>query len=255
MSITITIVQTDVFWKNSEANRLHIEEQLWDMEEDTDLIILPELFSTGFTFTDKIAEPHNLHTFKWMKQMASLKDASIMGSILIKDKGLFYNRCYCVSPSGTFQTYDKRHLFTLSDESKFCQSGSNQILFNVKGWLIMPSICYDIRFPVWSRNTTEYDIIINIANWPSERKEAWQTLLKARSIENQCYTVGVNRVGEDENKLIYNGESCIHSFDGSTILKLNNQQTIKTIILYKKDLINYRANFPFLQDQDNFSLM
>jgi len=255
MSLTISIVQTDIVWQNPEANRLHIEELLWEMEEETDLIVLPELFTTGFSFSDKISEPHNLHSFKWMKQMASLKNACTMGSLLIKEKGLFYNRCYCVYPNGSYKTYDKRHLFTLSDEKKFCEPGTSQQYFIIKGWKIMPSICYDIRFPVWSRNIVDYDILINIANWPSTRKEAWHTLLQARAIENQCYTIGVNRIGNDKNNLTYNGESSFYSYDGSEIKKLDNKTGISTRTLDKKPLDNFKVNFPFLNDKDNFNLL
>ena len=255
MTLKISLVQTDIVWRNAEVNRLNIEELLWDIEEETDLIILPELFSTGFTFSDRLAEPHNLHTFKWMKQMADLKNACVLGSLLVKQQGKYYNRCYCVHPNGHYQTYDKRHLFTLSEEKEFCEPGTFLTTFDVKGWKIMPSICYDLRFPVSLRNTNKYDVLINIANWPSERKEAWHTLLQARAIENQCFSIGVNRVGKDDNQLSYSGESCAYSFEGLTIKKMDQKENIQTIILQKSNLEKYRSNYPFLNDQDNFKFI
>jgi omega-amidase len=254
LSLTISLVQTDLVWENAEVNRLHIEELLWELEEQTDLIVLPELFSTAFSFSNQLSEPHNLHTFKWMKQMASLKNACILGSYLIKEKGLFYNRCYCVFPDGNYQTYDKRHLFSLSTEKEFCTPGNNQVIFEIKGWKIMPSICYDLRFPVWLRNTNKYDILINIANWPSQRKEAWQSLLQTRSIENQCFTIGVNRIGTDENQLTYNGESTVYCPEGKNLIKLDNKESITTITIKKEHLTQVRNNYPFLNDQDQFKI-
>lgn len=255
MSLRISLVQTDIAWQNPELNRLHIEELLWEMEETTDLLILPELFSTGFTFSNNLAEPHNLHTFKWMKQMASLKQAFVIGSLLIKEKGKYYNRCYCINPNGGYETYDKQHLFSLSEEKEFCTSGNSSNCFDVKGWKIMPSICYDLRFPVTLRNTNNYDILINIANWPTVRKETWQTLLKARAIENQCYSIGVNRVGNDENQLTYNGESNIYSFEGIALAKNSTQENIQTITIEKSLLAKFRIDYPFLNDLDAFKLV
>ncbi len=254
MSLTISLVQTDVVWQNAEANRLHIEELLWEMEEGTDLIVLPELFATGFTFSQRVSEPHNLHTFKWMKQMAQLKNACVMGSLLIAEKGHYFNRCYFVYPNGNFKTYDKRHLFGLSDEQVFCQAGRTQTVFTIKDWKITPSVCYDLRFPVWLRNTTSYDVLINIANWPTQRKMAWQTLLQARAIENLCFTVGVNRIGTDGNKLNYSGESAIYSPEGIALLKMEEKEGIKTFTLKKTDLEKTRSAFPFLDDRDTFNL-
>lgn len=254
MDLSISLVQTNLVWENPETNRLHIEELLWDIDTHTDLIILPELFTTAFSFSDRLSEPHNLHSFKWMKQMASLKDACIMGSLLIKDKGLFYNRCYCVYPDGQYKTYDKRHLFSLSDEKQFCEAGQSHSIFEIKGWKIMPSICYDLRFPVWLRNTQQYDILINIANWPTQRKEAYQSLLQARSIENQCYSVGVNRIGSDQNQLTYAGESCIYSPEGQELLTMSTDEAIKSFTLSKTILDQTRTNHPFLNDQDQFKI-
>ena len=254
MNLTISLVQADIVWENPEINRLNIEELLWEISSETDLIILPELFSTAFSFSDQLSEPHNLHTFKWMKQMASLKKACIIGSLLIKEKEKFYNRCYCVYPNGDYKTYDKRHLFSLSDEKEFCEAGVSQTYFEIKGWKIIPSICYDLRFPVWLRNTQSYDLLINIANWPSERKTAWQALLQARSIENQCFSVGVNRVGTDQNQLTYEGESSVYSPEGKQLIKLNKKQAIETFTLDKHLIEETRTKYPFLEDLDQFKI-
>lgn len=253
MNLKVSLIQTDLVWQNANTNRSHIEELIWDIEEEVNLIILPEMFSTSFSFSRDLAEPHNLHTFKWMLQMASLKQAAIIGSFLISEKGSFYNRCYCVQPDGTFQTYDKRHLFSLSKEKEFCTPGVSNPIFNVKGWKIKPSICYDLRFPVWLRNHEKYDLLINIANWPSTRKDTWQTLLQARAIENQCFSIGVNRLGKDGNQLDYKGESAVYTAEGSLINNLSQNNEIITTVLEQESLKETRQLFPFLQDQDKFT--
>lgn len=255
--LRVTLVQTDVFWENPSANRAQLEELLHSNRNATDLIILPEMFTTGFTMhAASLAEVHNLDTFKWMKQMAALFSCAIVGSYIVKENEKFYNRCILVHPSGSYDTYDKRHLFRMGGEDAIYTAGTERKIWTIKDWSIAPFICYDLRFPVWSRNhPTQYDLILYIASWPSKRASVWKTLLAARAIENAAYVIGVNRVGEDGNHLTYAGDSQVIQFDGTVLYDLKNDIQVVTITLDKEPLSQYRSAFPVHLDADDFKLL
>lgn len=259
--LKLSLIQTDIHWHNIDANLAMLEEKIWQIGEETDLIILPEMFNTGFTNSaKKLAEPINSKTFRWMKQQAMQTQAVVIGSFIVKDKSQFFNRLLWMEPSGIYDFYDKKHLFRISKEHKVFSSGKEKLIKTWKGWRICPLICYDLRFPVWSRNYQDangelfYDLLIYVANWPAARSEAWLTLLKARAIENLCYVAGVNRVGEDGNEVTYNGNSIIANFKGEVVFPATDQETIITCTLSKPDLITFRNKFPAYLDADPFLL-
>lgn len=255
--LAVTLVQCDIYWENPEANRNSIEEQLAAAEHIGDLIILPEMFTTGFTMNAKqVAEPMNFHSIKWMHQLAMAYDATVLGSIVIMDNGNYYNRLCVVNNAGLAGYYDKRHLFRKSGENETYTAGTERLGFNIKGWNIMPFICYDLRFPVWSRNVDNtFDLLVYVANWPASRIKVWDNLLLARSIENLVYCVGVNRVGSDHNSIEYNGHSSIQFPDGETILHLGNEVKVETKVLSKLKLEEFRNSFPAQKDADEFELI
>ena len=259
--LRVTLVQTSVYWHSIEANLAMLEEKLWQIEEPTDLIVLPEMFNTGFTNeADTLAEPMNSRTFRWMKQMAEQTRAVIIGSYIVREQGNFYNRLLWMEPGGTYAYYDKKHLFRMSDEHRVLSSGTNLLITSWKGWRICPLICYDLRFPVWSRNVTtdtgelSYDVLLYVANWPAARSQTWLTLLQARAIENVSYVVGVNRVGEDGNQITYNGHSAIVDFRGDVLVDELDNEVVITRMLSLKDLQDFREKFPVHRDADGFSL-
>lgn len=255
-SLIITLIQTELFWHNPVANRAMLEEKIWQINQPTDIIILPEMFTTGFTMHAKDwAEPMNLHTFKWLEQMAAQSKAAVVGSYIVQEDGKFFNRLVWMFPDRSFQTYDKRHLFRMAEEHKTFSAGQNPLLVEWKGWKIMPLVCYDLRFPVWSRNVNlSYDLLIYVANWPKARRSAWNTLLAARAIENLCYTVGVNRVGEDGNNIPYAGDSAIYDFKGQALFHQEGEEIIQTNTLSHQDLEEYREKFPAYLDADSFHI-
>jgi len=256
--LAITLIQPDIYWEQIDANLASLEEKIWKIEGSTDLIILPELFSTGFTMNvSSLAEPMNGKTFRWLQQQASQKKAVITGSYIVKEKGHFYNRLIWMDPSGEFDYYDKRHLFRMAEENNFYTLGSKKIIKTIREWKILPLICYDLRFPVWSRYqsvTCEYDLLIYIANWPDQRIHVWNTLLKARAIENSSYVIGVNRVGVDGNNEKYTGQSVIINYKGDVLDDSKDDSSIHTFSLQKKDLIEFRNKFPVQLDADSFSI-
>lgn len=253
--IRITLVQTELYWENPVANRAMLEELLSDVSS-TDVIVLPEMFTTGFTMdASKVAEIMNQDTFKWLKQMSQRFQACIMGSYVVKEKEQFYNRLVAFHPDGKYEVYDKRHLFRMGEEHLTYTSGNKTLIINVKGWKLAPFICYDLRFPVWSRNINQnYDAAIYIANWPASRALAWKTLLQARAIENLAYVVGVNRIGIDGRNLTYAGDSRAVQFDGEILLDLDSKGAVETIVLSKNKLEEYRNKFPAYLDADTFNL-
>ncbi len=214
--LRVTIIQSDLYWESIEANLSMFEEKIWQIDGAQDLIVLPEMFSTGFTMNaTSLAEPVGSKTLRWMKQQAAQTKAVIMGSYIVQEKGAYFNRLYAVYPDGSYFSYDKRHLFALADEDQTYIQGSERLIIEIQGWRIMPLICYDLRFPVWSRSQShEYDLVVYVANWPAPRISAWDTLLAARAIENQAYSLGVNRVGKDGLDHKYNGHSAIYNFLG-----------------------------------------
>jgi predicted amidohydrolase len=250
-----TLVQTELFWEDVNANLQALTEKVLKQSGKTDLIILPEMFTTGFTMNpEPLADTMSGSTVAWMKVMAFETKATIMGSVIIKEKNNYYNRLLVVAPTGDLATYDKRHLFTLAGEHEPYTAGSDRIIVEVNGWKIMPMICYDLRFPVWSRmqHADEYDVLVYVANWPKPRIAAWDALLRARAIENQSYCIGVNRVGTDENGHEYVGHSCAYDFGGHAIGGLLQNQRIKTVTLDKSALNAFREKLPFLDDADDF---
>jgi predicted amidohydrolase len=254
--LTLALVQADLYWHNPEANRGMLEEMIWSMEERADVIILPEMFTTGFTMeADSFAEPMNLHTFKWMKQMAAQTNALVLGSYIVKDGGGYFNRLMWMQPDGHWQSYDKRHLFRMAGEHEHYSPGSKKLIGKWKGWNICPLICYDLRFPVWSRNVhLEYDLLLYVANWPEPRIGAWDILLKARAIENLCFVAGVNRVGVDGLGVNYCGHSAVIDPKGREIIQAHASKGVWITRLSGGELEDYRAKFPAHFDADSFNL-
>jgi predicted amidohydrolase len=255
--LNITIIQSDTVWGAIEKNLQNIASKIEAITEKTDLIILPEMFSTGFMMNpEKVAEPMDGSAIKWMQKIASEKKCAISGSLIITENNKYYNRFVFVHQSGNMVHYDKKHLFTLAGEEKIYTAGVNRLLFEYKGWKISPFVCYDLRFPVWSRNTEGYDIAIYSANWPKPRTNAWDTLLEARAIENMCYCIGVNRIGKDDNGLEYSGHSKIVSPLGKILSETKeNLEDVISFSLSKKELIETKNKFQFLNDQDTFELI
>ncbi|MEM8968697.1 MAG: amidohydrolase [Bacteroidota bacterium] len=259
--LTVSLIQTSLYWHEVEANLAMLEEKIWQIGQPTDLIILPEMFSTGFTqAAENVAEPMNSRTFRWMRQQAAQTQAVVTGSYIVREGQQYYNRLLWMKPDGTFSHYDKRHLFRMVGEHNVFSSGNAQLIEELNGWKVCPLICYDLRFPVWSRNqvkadeTLLYDLLIYVANWPVARLQAWETLLRARAIENSCYTIGVNRIGEDGNLVAYSGNSLVSNCKGNVLADLSNQEQILTIQLSHQDLAEYRQKFPVHLDADSFRL-
>ena len=254
--LKVTILQSDLFWENPDANRRMFSEKINNIIENTDLIVLPEMFTTGFTMNASLlAESESGQTLDWMKIQANKKNSALVGSFIVSEKNNFYNRLFFVKPNGDYYTYDKRHTFTLADEHLTYTSGKELLTINFLGWKICPLICYDLRFPVWSRNTCDYDLLIYIANWPQKRIHAWDTLLRARAIENMAYCLGVNRTGKDDNLNQHNGHSAIYDVLGKQLTTSKNEGNFsETIILEKTHIVSERAHFQFLSDRDHFTL-
>ncbi len=259
-NLTVTLIQSDLHWQSTAANLAMFEEKIWQIEKPTDLIVLPEMFNTGFSMeTEHLAEPMNFTSFKCMKQMAAQTKAVVTGSIIIKENGEYFNRLIWMRPDGNFFTYDKRHLFRMADEHNHFSMGQERLITEVNGWRICPLICYDLRFPVWSRNRTsngtpEYDLLIYIANWPAGRVVAWDALLKARAIENLAYSIGVNRIGKNDKNIEYNGHSAVFGPKGNVIVDLGEKEEIQTVKLSMEELVTYRKKFPAYLDADEFQL-
>lgn len=260
--LKITIIQSDLHWEDIGANLAMFEEKIWQIGQPTDVIVLPEMFTTGFTMkANKLAEMMNMRTFKWMKQMADQTGALILGSFIANVHDRFYNRLLWMEPEGNFKTYDKRHLFRMAEENHIYTPGESLLIGHWKGWRICPLVCYDLRFPVWSRNRwnpslkkASYDLLLYVANWPKVRIDAWETLLRARAIENLSYVVGVNRVGNDGNNVEYNGQSSIISPKGDTIFSVEGIEAIRTTTISANSLQAYRDKFPAFMDADDFSI-
>jgi omega-amidase len=254
--LNITLIQSELHWENIPANLAMFEEKIWRINQPTDLIVLPEMFNTGFTMNaPAVAEPMNLHTLKWMKGQASQTGAVVTGSYVVKEKEQYFNRLIWMRPDGSYETYDKRHLFRMAQEHETFSGGIKRLVTEWKGWRICPLICYDLRFPVWSRNVnSEYDLLIYVANWPQARRQAWNSLLPARAIENLAYTVGVNRVGTDGKEHPYSGDSGVYNYKGDQLLHLGNQEECRTLSLNQEELRAFRAAFPAFMDADAFEL-
>lgn len=256
--LKITLVQSDLFWENPSKNLEKLESSILNCTDIGDLIILPEMFSTGFSmkpasFSSSVS-PQEI-PLAWMKKIASKFDAAICGSLISEENSNYYNRLFFVLPNGEFHIYDKRHLFSLAGEEKVYSPGKGKLILEFKGWKINPLVCYDLRFPVWCRNNQEVDLILFVANWPERRSEAWKSLLKARAIENMCYVAGVNRVGEDGNGIYHSGDSSVFNSLGKLISNIPEKlEATETICLNKKEMLEARKRFGFLNDRDNFKV-
>jgi omega-amidase len=255
-SLRISLVQTDTIWEDVGGNLERLSVKMDEIDKDTDLIILPELFSTGFTMQAKgVAESMTGKSVQWMLHQASNKNSLVTGSVLIEEKGHFYNRLIVAFPSGELKYYDKRHLFSFAGEDKVFKAGHERLIFQYKGFRICPLICYDLRFPVWSRNTDDIDLLIYVANWPNARMLAWDTLLKARAIENLCFVAAVNRVGVDNNDLVYTGHSGIVDAMGVNLMALEpGKEFTGSYTIDKTHLHEVRSKFRFLEDRDEFEI-
>jgi len=246
----ITTIQYDIVWEDKVTNLKNLTSKINTIQSD--VIVLPEMFTTGFTMTPKpLAESMTGKTIQWMKEIALTKDLAICGSIIIREEDKYFNRFIWVNPDGTIYHYDKRHLFLNEDVSY--TPGDKKLIIEYGGWKICPLICYDLRFPVWSRNSEDYDILIYVANWPDKRKLAWRSLLIARAIENQCYVIGVNRVGEG-GRLFYSGGTSVINALGEVQYTNSHIEEVWTETLSKYDLDKIRTQLPFLEDKDNFSI-
>lgn len=256
-SLTVTLIQTNLVWENPSENRRILNDKINAISRRVDLIVLPEMFSSGFTMNAKeVAEPMDGTTIAWLKSVAKEKDAAIIGSIVISENDKFYNRLVCVEPSGAITTYDKHHTFTLVGEHKVYTAGTEKIMFNYKGWKICPLVCYDLRFPVWARNVEDYDVLVYVANWPKLRVNAWDALLKARAIENMAYCIGVNRVGLDGNNFEYSGHSAVYDVLGHRMDTIpENEEATEIVTLEKAHITKYRERLGFLKDKDSFNLV
>jgi predicted amidohydrolase len=252
----IALFQTKLAWENPTVNRKFIQDHFLNEDESFDLFILPEMFTTGFTMNPAaVAETMEGETMNWLKHLAKQKNCAITGSLVIKENDNFYNRLVFVFPSGEVAYYNKRHLFALAGEDKAYTKGENKVIVKYNNWNICLQICYDLRFPVFARNVENYDLLLYVANWPKPRINAWDALLKARAIENMCYTIGVNRIGEDANGLDYPGHSQVFDYLGNSIVDCEDQFGVFKFVLDKKAQLNTRQKLKFLSDRDRFALL
>ena len=261
-NLKITLIQSALHWEDIDANLAMFEEKIWQIGGKTDVIILPEMFTTGFSMKAPVlSEIMGLRTTRWMRQMADQTGALILGSFIADVHERYFNRLVWMEPGGSYQTYDKRHLFRMGEENNVYTPGESMLISTWKGWRICPLICYDLRFPVWSRNrwnpslqSMNYDLLVYVANWPMVRSAAWEVLLKARAIENLSYVAGVNRTGNDGNQIEYDGRSSVISPTGEVIFSVEGEEAIKTIELSANALSAHRDRFPAYLDGDDFNL-
>lgn len=260
MSLTFTLIQTNIFWENKEANLRLLEEKINAIDQKTEIVVLPEMFSTAFSMNaDHLAETMNGRTIEWMKKIATQKKIILTGSLIIKENNCFYNRLVWMLPNGNLGYYDKRHCFAFAGEHEKYTAGNKRLITSVKGWKINVQICYDLRFPVWARqqvtDVPEYDVLLYVANWPEKRNYAWKSLLVARAIENQCNVIGVNRVGNDGNEMYHSGDSMVINPLGEILYHKAHEEDVCTITLDKANIDEVRNKFPFWKDADNFKIM
>jgi omega-amidase len=253
--LTITLIQTSLSWHDAAANRKRFETLIGELDQPGDLVVLPEMFTTGFTMeAGENAEKMDGDSLAWMRHVASEHGITLCGSLIIEHDCHFFNRLIWMPPNGQQQHYDKRHLFRMAGEDKHFAAGARRLIVELNGWRICPLICYDLRFPVWSRGNNAFDLMIYVANWPAARRSAWTTLLPARAVENQCYVLGVNRTGEDGNGIRYSGDSVLHDFLGATICACADEECVQTVSLDWQSLQRYREKFPAYLDADRFSI-
>ena len=267
-SLSISIIQSPLHWEQKQANLAMFEQKINAITTKTEIVVLPEMFSTGFSMqAAALAETMEGETVSWMKRVAAQKKIIITGSVIIEEAGSYFNRLLWVLPNGQVGVYDKRHRFAFAGEDNYFTAGNKRLIASVKGWKINLLVCYDLRFPVWARQATpasspeqagsipEYDVLLYVANWPERRKHAWKTLLQARAIENQCYVIGCNRVGDDGNNIHYSGDSMIIDPLGEVLTTKENEDTVLSFVLQKEKLDEVRSKFPFWKDADVFSVL
>ena len=274
-SLNFTLIQTNLSWEDKEANLQLLEDKINAIKENTQVVILPEMFSTGFSMkAEELAEKMGGKTMQWMRKMASEKKIIVTGSLMIEEEGKYYNRLIWMLPNGQYGKYDKRHLFAYAEEDKHYTPGIQRLIASANGWKINLMVCYDLRFPVWARQQSslqesektppltgevgrgpEYDVLIYVANWPERRSIAWKTLLVARAMENQCYVIGVNRVGKDGHDIYHSGDSIVVDPLGEILYHKADDEDIYTISLEKEHLQKIREKLPFWRDADRFLIM
>ena len=251
----IALIQSDLYWEDASANRKNFESKINQIDSEVNLVVLPEMFSTGFTMNaSEVAETMQGETVLWMQSMAEQKQLAIVGSLIIAEEGKYYNRMLFVFPNGAIQQYDKRHLFSLAGEHKYYEAGTQKVIVEYLDWKICLQICYDLRFPVFARNTENYDLLLYVANWPKVRTNAWDALLKARAIENLSYVVAVNRVGLDANEYEHIGHSQVIDFLGNPVLDPQEKEGIFIVEVDKKPMLETRKKLDFLSDRDQFEI-
>ena len=257
--LRVTLVQADLLWHDPEGNRRKFSRLMEPVTGKTDVIVLPEMFTTGFTMAaQKVAEPVDGPTMAWLRECAARTDAAVTGSIVVWDGGRYFNRLIWMHPDGNSWTYDKRHLFRMAHEQEHYSAGSQRLVVPWRGWRVSPLVCYDLRFPVWSRNRIGtdlgYELLIYVANWPERRRYAWQTLLQARAIENLCYCIGVNRVGQDGEGVAYTGDSTALDYLGQAMTSVAQEELVTTVTLNRGQLEAFRTRFPAHLDADSFDI-
>ena len=255
--LKISIVQTDIAWENKQENLRMLREKLHALRGTTEIVVLPEMFSTGFTMKSReFAEPVSGITVRILKELAADFQLALCGSFICSERSNYYNRAFFITPEGEEFYYDKRHLFRMGNEAEYFSSGNNKLIISYRGWNICLLVCYDLRFPVWSRNVNnEYDLLIYVASWPQARRLAWDTLLCARALDNMCYVCGVNRIGVNGNKLIYNGGSVVFSAKGEVLASVpDGEEGIETVSLSLISLQQLRDKFSMWKDADAFRL-
>jgi predicted amidohydrolase len=260
-ALKFTLIQANLHWEDRKANLEMFEEKINKLESGSQVVVLPEMFSTGFSMKPELlAETMEGPTVSWMKKMAGSKKLILTGSLIVEENGQYYNRLIWMLPNGAFGHYDKRHLFAFAKENNHYAGGHQRLIASVNGWKINLMVCYDLRFPVWARQqfdeekNFEYDVLIYVANWPERRNIAWKTLLQARAIENQCYVIGVNRVGDDGNGIYHSGDSMVIDPLGNILYQKAHEEDVFTISLDKELLEEVRIKFPFWKDADEFTL-
>lgn len=254
--LTVTLIQTELEWEDVAANLRRFDRLIDSLQVATHLIVLPEMFTTGFSMNAAaLAENMNGRAVGWLRETARRTAAAVVGSVIVVDDGQLYNRLCWAGPDGELATYDKKHLFRYAGEEQVYTAGSTSLLVELKGWKIRPFVCYDLRFPVWTRNTNHpYDLALFIANWPQRRAEHWKVLLQARAIENQSYVIGVNRIGTDGNGIYHSGDSSVIDPIGSILFRSAHAPCVFTLPLERDRLDDYRQSFPALKDADQFLL-
>lgn len=255
--LKVATIQTSLYWENIDANIELFTQKIAGLTEKADVVVLPEMFSTGFSMNTQLAETQDGRAMQWMQQTAAMYNMAVCGSLMMKNRHDVYNRFIWMNPNGTYHVYDKRHLFRMGYEHEYYKPGNDKLIIEHKGFRLQLLVCYDLRFPVWIRRTVKenYDAIFIVANWPQRRAEHWKTLLRARAIENQCYVVGVNRVGNDGKDVYHSGDTSFIDPKGEIKYQLSDAEGVALHLLDKEEVIKYRQDFPAMNDADEFTLL